>query len=144
MAEGLAAIGLAGNIVQFVSFTFVLVSKTKELHESASGTLNDNVDLSIIAQDIRSFTNRLTSNGRSSGRLVDIARRCDTIAHELLDAITKLQHRHGARSGNAPTRWQSFRQALKSLWGKAHIEELKARLGGLRDQVTLHLVSDTK
>ena len=122
----------------------MLVAKTKELHESSSGVLNDNVDLNIIAQDITSFTNRLTSNGRPSVRLVDIARRCDTIAHELLDAIAKLQHKHKPGSGTAPTRWQSFRQALKSLWGKAHIEELKARLGGLRDQVTLHLVSDTK
>jgi len=144
MAEGLAAIGLAGNIIQFISFSFVLVSKTKELHQSGSGALAKNVDLSIIAQDIRSFHSRLASNGHSPMRLFDTARRCDAIAGELLDAVTKLQHKHGPASGNAPTRWQSFRRALKSLWGEAHVEELKARLSALRDQVTMHLVSDTK
>ena len=144
MAESLAAIGLAGNIVQFVSFTFVLISKTRELQESASGTLNENVDLNIIAQDIRTFTSRISSNVHPAMRLSDVARRCDAIACELLDAITKLQHKHRQGSGKVPTRWQTFRQALKSVWGKAHIEELMTRLERLRDQVTMHLVSDTK
>ena len=144
MAEGLAAIGLAGNIIQFISFSFVLVSKTKELHQSVSGTLNENVDLEIISQDIRTLSKRITASACSTRRLSEIAHRCDTIAKELLDAVTKLHRKYGPRSGNLPTRWQSFRRALESVWGKAHIEELKARLGALRDQVAMHLVSDTK
>ena len=144
MAEGLAAIALAGNIIQFISFSFVLVSKTKELHQSVSGTLSENVDLEIISQDIRTLSNSITASARSTRRLSEIAHRCDTIAEELLDAISKLHHKDGSRTGSLPTRWQSFRRALKSVWGKAHIEELKARLGALRDQVTMHIVSDTK
>ena len=144
MAEGLAAIGLAGNIIQFISFSFVLVSKTRELHESTSGLLNENIDLKIISQDISALSNGITSSARSSRRLSEIAHHCDTIARELLDAINRLNKQHVPGSGKVPTKWQSFRKALKSVWGKAHIEELTLRLARLRDQVNMHLVSETK
>jgi hypothetical protein len=145
MIEGLAAIGLAGNIVQFVSFSFALVSKSKEIQQSASGLSNEIVDLNTVSQDIRTFSRGLLVNATSSTRLSDIAKRCDTIAEELLEAISKLQdEKHVPGSGIRPTRWHSFRKALKCVWGKGHIDELKARLELLRDQVTLHLVSDTR
>jgi len=144
MAEGLAAIGLAGNIIQFISFSFDLVSKTRELHQSASGLLNENIDLKIISKDIRIISNSITSSARSSRRLSEIAHHCDTIARELLDAIDRLNKQHVPGSGKVPTKWQSFRKALKSVWGKAHIEELTSRLAQLRDQVNMHLVSNTK
>jgi len=144
MAESLAAIGLAGNIIQFISFSFALVSKTKELHQSASGVLNEHVDLNIVSQDIRHYSSRISSTS-SVTQLDDVARRCDLVAKEILDAIAELQHgQHVSSFGKVAKKWQSFRTALKGLWGKAHIEELKARLELLRDQVTMHLVSDTK
>ena len=144
MAEGLAAIGLAGNIIQFISFSFVLVSKTKDLRQSASGTLAENVDLKIITQDIRAFSSGITSRAGASAQLSEIASRCNAIAEELLDVIARLDKQHVSGSGKAPTRWQSFRKALKCVWGKEQIEGLKARLALLRDQVTMHLVSDTR
>ena len=146
MAESLAAIGLAGNIIQFISFSFVLVSKTRELHQSASGTLDENVDLNMVSRDIRTFSKKINSTtGSSPTRLSEIATRCDTVAIELLDALAALKRSHNVLGPeDIPRRWQSFRKALKSVWGKAHIEELKARLALLRDQVTMHLVSDTR
>ncbi|KAH6865513.1 hypothetical protein BKA58DRAFT_413238 [Alternaria rosae] len=144
MAEGLAAIGLAGNIIQFISFSFVLLSKSRELRQSVSGALNEHVDLTIVSQDISALSSRLTLNAASPSRLCNIAERCNIIAEELLDAVSGLQHKqHGTRSAKSTTRWQSFRKALKFVWGKAHIEELQARLELLRNQVTMHLVSDT-
>ena len=145
MAEGLAAIGLAGNIIQFISFAFVLVSKTKELHQAASGASNETVDFSIVARDIRFLSGKIVSSGSSSQQISDIAHHCDTVAEELLGAIAQLQPKQRLLgSGKPPTRWRSFRTALKWVWGKAHVEELKARLEWLRDQVTMHLVFDTK
>lgn len=145
MAEGLAAIGLAGNIIQFISFTFVLISKTKELHQSTSGALNENVDIKMISEDIKAFSGKIVLSAGSSTRLSEIAHRCDAIAQELLDAIAKLQGKqHVLGSGTTSTKWQNFRKALKSVWSKANIEELKARLKLLRGQVMMHLISDTR
>ncbi|KAI4674294.1 uncharacterized protein J4E84_010669 [Alternaria hordeiaustralica] len=104
MAEGLAAIGLAGNIIQFISFSFVLLSKSRELHQSASGALNEHVDLTIVSQDISALSTRITSNAASPSRLCDIAKRCNIIAEELLDAVSELQHKqNGTRSATATT-----------------------------------------
>jgi hypothetical protein len=145
MIEGLAAIGLAGNIVQFISFSFALVSKSTEIRQSASGLSNEIVDFNIISEDIRTFSRGLLSNAASSKRLSDIAKHCDTVAEELLEAISQLRDKQQVSgSGKGPTRWQSFRKALKCVWEKGHIDELKARLELLRDQVTMHLVSDTR
>lgn len=143
MIEGLAAIGLAGNIIQFISFSYVLVSKSVEIHQSASGQSNHNIDLHIVSQDIRKFSSGILSKGSSSTRLADIAERCDTIAEELQQAISQLQlKQHESRKG--PTKWQSFRKAMKEVWGKSYVDDLKSRLELLRDQVTMHLVSDTR
>jgi hypothetical protein len=46
MVEGLAAIGLIGSIVQFVSFAYALVSKSREIHQYASGVSADLTDRS--------------------------------------------------------------------------------------------------
>jgi len=145
MAEALVAIGLAANIIQFVCFGFTLVSKTKELHESASGALNENVELSVVSQDINTFRSVIRSSTSSSIQLSDIAQRSEAIAGDLLGAITKLQHKqHTLGSGKAPTKWRSFRKALECIWDKPHIEELRVKLDRLRDQVMLHLILNTR
>ena len=145
MAEALVAIGLAANIVQFVCFSFTLVSKTKDLQQSSSGALSENIELSVISQDIMTFSRNMSSNRSSSTQLSIIKKHCEAIAGELLAAIDKLQHKQQTSGvGKSPTRWRSFRKALKYVWDKPHIDELKGRLERLRDQMMMHLVSDTR
>lgn len=143
MAEGLAAIGLAGNIIQFISFGSALVSKTREIHQSASGVSTDLIDLDVVAGDIKQFSSQILANARVFPRLCDVAKSCTAVAQELLHAISEIQkHNHSATK--EPTKWRSFRKALKCIWGKEHIDGLKSRLVLLRDQMSLHLISDTK
>lgn len=151
MAEGLAAVGLAGNIIQFISFSSGLVSKTREIHQSTSGVSNELVDLDSVSNSLKSLTKpflikNLVANSHVikvhvSPQLRQIAERCSDAADELLEATVTLKHR-GKSSNQAPTKWQSFRKALKCIWKKEQIEALKMRLQLLRDQVSLHLVSD--
>jgi hypothetical protein len=142
MAEGLAAIGLVGNIVQFISFSYALISKSAEIHKSATGLLSESLDLDVVSHDLRNLTREIAC---SSERLRDIASRCRIISDELIHAISQLKGKQqGVTSGGRPTKWQSFRKALKSVWTKGHIDELKSRLELLRDQMTLHLVSNTR
>lgn len=146
MAESIAAIGLAGNIIQFISFTFVLVSKSREIYYSASGAADEIVDLEIIAQDIEILCDEFRlREGLDDWRLVDMANRCKAVAEELQDAISDLQSGiKGKESRIENTKWKSFRTALRSVWGKKRVEELKSRLESLRDQVTMQLISYTK
>ncbi|KAF2026984.1 hypothetical protein EK21DRAFT_102841 [Setomelanomma holmii] len=141
--KGLAAIGLAGNIVQFISFSSVLISKSREIHQSASGACSESVSLTIIAKDIRTFSNQVLSSGKI-GHYSELAKHCVEIAEQLLGAIQNIRARRPT-SGlpQAPMKWQSFRKALKYVWTKDQIEELKARLGGMRDQIMMHMIADS-
>jgi hypothetical protein len=143
MAEGLAAIGLAGNIIQFISFASVLVSKSREIHQSASGVSSELVDVIHVAKDVRNFSSQLLANPHVPKQLYDIAKCCNAVAQELLSATAEIQ-KHRRSSTNGATQWRSFRKALKCIWKKEQIDELKSRLVLLRDQVSLHLISDTK
>jgi hypothetical protein len=143
--EGLAAIGLASNIVQFISFSYTLVSKARHIHQSTSGLSDEGVDICTVAKDIRGFSSRILARKETSDPFSLIARECDSVARELLDAISEIQHRHGATGlADKPTKWQSFRKALKCVWKKEQIESLKVRLQALRDQMVMHMISNTK
>jgi hypothetical protein len=143
--EGLATIGLASNIIQFISFSSALVSKSREIHQSASGLSDESVDLYIVAKDIREFSSRILSSRDSSQPFYHIAQECDSVATALLAAISEIQFKHGNVGFNdRPTLWQSFRRALKCVWKKEQIDSLKARLELLRDQMMMHLVSNTR
>jgi hypothetical protein len=46
--DPLIAIGLAGSVVQFVSFACNLISKTKEIHGSSAGVTKDGESLEVV------------------------------------------------------------------------------------------------
>lgn len=143
MAESLAAVGLAGNIVQFISFSAELVSKTRDIHKSGSGVSGDVVDLDSVSNSLRSLIRPILNQGNVSTQLQQIAERCHDVADELLEATAELKYDSNL-SNKGPTKWQSFRKALKCIWKKDQIDALKMRLQLLRDQLSLHLVSNTK
>jgi len=143
--ESLAAIGLAGNIVQFISFSSTLISKSREIRQSASGISKETVDLRLVAEDISQFSTQFLFAESSSEQLSLIAKSCNDVAQELQTAISKLQCEHvttGAKT--RPTKWQSFRKALKCVWEKEQIGELKARLEVLREQMMMHMIYNTR
>ena len=57
--DPLTAIGLIGNIVQFVDFGLKIVSKAREVRNSTTGALAENVDTERIATDLIQLTSAL-------------------------------------------------------------------------------------
>lgn len=51
--EALAAIGLAGNVVQFADFASQLVKAGRELYKSANSTTVKNEELELLARHLR-------------------------------------------------------------------------------------------
>ncbi|KAH6113873.1 hypothetical protein HBI69_130890 [Parastagonospora nodorum] len=143
MLEGLAAIGLAGNIIQFVSFSSTLISQSREIYQSASGVSAELLDLNTVSRDLKTLNNDIATRAEPFTPLHDLAQRSVIIAKELLGAISVLQKKNKP-SGRATTKWQSFQTALKCIWKKEQIDDLKSRLGLLREQVSLHLINDTR
>jgi hypothetical protein len=57
--EALTAVGLASNIVQFISFAGDLVSTSKQISRSANGTLVENLEIEAIAQNLQNLSESL-------------------------------------------------------------------------------------
>jgi hypothetical protein len=130
-----AALGLAGNIVQFVDFLVKLLSESRVLYQSTAGASDENVVFQKIAQHLQSLASNLTTSSVTPRQvpreLKDIAGSCQDVASELLQALERLKVTGSHR------RWKSFVQALKSM----HIAQLTARLDRLQSQLNTRLLA---
>ena len=141
--DPITALGIAGNVVQFIDFGLKAVSKAREIHASSTGSLVENVNLTLLAEDIAAVTAKLsisTGAGVESGNgsLDDICKRCVEAATELLGALK------GMHSSGEKSKWRSARQAVKAMWGRAKVEELRRKLEMWRDEIQFHVLVDLK
>jgi hypothetical protein len=138
-----SALGLAGNIVQFVDFASKLFSKSKELYKSSSGATNENQELEDATDTLRRLCASLRkvdqAGSKSARRLNDegvlreLANNCNVTADELLSALEDLRTRGPRR------KWQSFHQALRTVWKKDKIVAMENKLASYRSQLMLQL-----
>ena len=135
--EALAAVGLAGNILQFLDFTHDTISKSRQIRTSISGTLKEHADLKGLTADLKDLSGRLQT---SSVDLVleQLCSRCREVADELLEALESL------RVKGKHTCFQSLRKALKVLWGKEKLRILEERLAGFRHELNLHITVELR
>ena len=135
--DPITAMGVAGNVVQFVDFAFTLISKSRKIYKSHSGMLDDHLSVKTIADDLSSISFRLGHSLRAlpgnNGQLSDaelaldkISKCCAEEAQKLLSALKHLElngkHDH----------WKSFKIALKTMWSPDEIDDLLKRLDGFR------------
>ena len=133
--EILAAIGLAGNIVQFVDFSGKLVTKTAEIYRSGTGALVENIDIETATNDLVLLSTKLHDSANSTGdtALGELCLSCDTVAKELLSALDKVKVK------GKKQKWKSFRKALRSVWSKEDIAALEQRLARFRDELNFRV-----
>lgn len=134
--DPVSAIGLASSVVQLITFSTDIISKSREIHRSAAGSLVENVELETIARTLQSQSRRLAVHASKdrfpSGTSKEIVACCEQVrssSKELIDTVESLQ-RNGASS-----RWKSFYQALKSVWKEQDIAEYLRRLEMHRRQI---------
>ena len=166
--EGLAALGFASNVVQFVEFGCRLFSQSKELYRSSSGLLDESVELDNITRSLSRLSDNLILEhpplsddsdieledgvehiphtqpanglGMDSGEtdLVLIATDCKKLADELSKALNQL------RVKNSRKRWQCFRVTLERIWKPEKIDNMSRRMERLSSQLTMCLVQKIK
>jgi len=141
-----SALGLASSIVQLVQFTGDLISKGNEIYKSADGTLIDNLELETIAASLADLSkevpllvhtkDRKKSLTKIEKEMQDLCQGCNAISMQLIEVVGELKNKR------PPTRWNSFRQALLSVWKESEIAALEKRLERYRRQLdTVLLVS---
>ncbi|KAH6667689.1 hypothetical protein B0J14DRAFT_601221 [Halenospora varia] len=141
MADPLTALGLASNIVQLVTFTSDLISKGREIYKSADGTLVENLELETITTSLQVLSNELVlpicERGKltkTENQLQELCDGCKAVSGQLLDVI------RGIKAKGPHMRWNSFRQALNSVWREDEIEALETRLDRYRRQIDTTLL----
>jgi hypothetical protein len=133
------AIGLAGNIVQFVDYSLKLISSTYEIYKSSTGSSENHVYLEAIATRLLEL-NRTLEQPKPTGTkpyneaLLALRAECVQDAEALLRLIEALREKKGSK-------WSSFRQALKSAWEKKEIDRLEGRLGAHRNEIATQLTA---
>ena len=65
--EALAAIGLVGNIVQFVDFSGRLIAESIELYHSYDGALAENVDIETATKHLAVLIKKLKDDAIIAG-----------------------------------------------------------------------------
>lgn len=166
--EGLAALGCASNIVQFVEFGCRLFSQSQKLYRSSSGLLDEAVELDHITKSLCRLSNKLLVEHKPSSHdpdiglgngaehvpyiqppkalredsgetnLLLIARDCKKVADELSEALNQL------RVKSPRKRWRCFRVALERIWNPERIDDMSRRMERLSSQMTMCLVQNLK
>ena len=144
----LTAIGLAGNVVQFVDYALKIVCKGSEAYNSVSGVTNENLGIERVTSELRASVEKLSSslsncsiqkdgqsvNGEDAG-LVEIAQSCGKIAASLINRLDTFKVEPGRLR-----RLRSLGQAIKAAWNRDEVEHLEATLGNYQRQLDTRII----
>ncbi|KAI5365697.1 hypothetical protein J4E82_011269 [Alternaria postmessia] len=136
--EALVAVGLAGNVVQFVQFSGQLISLAKEIKKK--GAPSSLIDLRKVAQNLteqtRVIVDRLTANTatleQEEQHLLDAAMDCERAGEEFILYIDKLM-----AALKPSSRLGSAQSSVKIKW---HHNQIEAETGS-HQEVLDHLKS---
>lgn len=142
--DPLSALGLASNVVQFVDFSWKLLSSGSALYHSTDGALLENREMEMIADDLSQLTHRLHNSlvvtrksallTESEKELMNLSQACEAVAKELLTTLDKLKVK-GKRQ-----RWTSFLAALRTVWTKEKVDAIRCRLKEFRSELDTHVL----
>jgi len=150
MAEAIAALSLAGTIVQFIDFGGKVLFGGLKLYQKRLGSnaLSGMKDTKIITESLQRLIENLNQPLEESGPanegsklsqteidLRNLAAHCSDIAKELLRAIAKVELQ-GKRG-----KWDSLRAALKHVLAEESIERIRQRLDNSRQEVIMHILA---
>lgn len=135
------ALGLAGNVVQFVDFGSKLVSEAQDVYHSTSGNSTRNAALPASAESFRRLSTRLAESAASTAPFqskdqADLARfaeSCRKTVEELIGILEGL-----AVSSNQT--WKQNQQASKAALKKTKLDEIATRMDRLRSEMSVRLM----
>ena len=145
--DPVAALGLASSVLQVVNFTGGLISKSRQLYQSASGNLVENDELEAVVRTLQSHSRRIAmqlggQKGKSQSEK-DIVALCEGVRELCVQLIDTVESLKVVTNSKAP-RWESFRQALRSVWKESEISNLMDRLERYRNQIDSILLANIK
>lgn len=148
MAEAIAALGLAANILQTVEYGGVFVTTAWKIYSSQADAnlVKDFDQLRYLTQDLRGILDSLkqsssgfpsTAGLRSRDHdLLRLVAESQRITEEILCSLDKI----GDLNKWKFKKHKAILAAFKLTWNQGHIKKLQTKLDHVRSQLTLHLV----
>jgi hypothetical protein len=133
--ETFTAVGLVGNIIQFIDFSSKLLALSSDIRKSTGGYVSRFADIEAIAKDVETHTQALKHTGSCHDRPQELIDKVLRVAREILSTLNSIRKK---RPGGH--KWNSFRQALEYVWNEDKIEKFQDRLESLRSELQHHLV----
>lgn len=135
-----SAIGLASNIISFLDIGYKLLSKSKDIYKSTTGTTALNNELLSETRQLQGVTEglqmpRLVGLSDQELALKQLAAECSTVSSDLARLINDLKAR------NPNSKRESLRAAFRDWKKKDKKDDLKLRLDRCRDQLNLQIVT---
>lgn len=142
-----SAFSLAASVVQFLEFGAKLISESSEIYKSTRGLTIEYAELEDVCLNLSSLSASLAESSAESTfntirrsqkeeALRRMAVACKNIADELLAALRKLNLDDGPHR-----KLNSFRQALRNVWGKGKVKSLETKLNKYKLDLSLHLAA---
>ncbi|KAF2100658.1 hypothetical protein NA57DRAFT_74258 [Rhizodiscina lignyota] len=148
VVEALAAVGLAGNIAQFLDVLTRLIRGTHEIYTSADGSTRENSQLDEISDYVLTLSSRLESDiesklkrSRAEQELIVLARRSKDEADKLRLKLSKVKLSPGESKMGSLV--QSFKCVWKSTEFKAMAKEVDTCRKLLANQILDLIREDT-
>jgi hypothetical protein len=141
--EAVAALGIAGNVVQFLDFATKLCVTSVEIYQHTNGASASNAHaetllksfvetIDEIAADLGKYFTSLNAafpqaQQQGDTQICSIIKDCQEIASDLLQRFDKL------KTSGKPGKWKSFVAGVKWIWRKNELKELQSRLKDIRE-----------
>lgn len=142
MAEAIAALSLAANVLQMVEYggTFVTTAWKMYLSQSESHLVDDFDQLRHLTQEVEQLLGSIEHNDPAASAitglqdrdpdLLKLAAESHIVIKQILAFLNKIEN---------PT-LSRVKKAFKLTWNHSRLPELQAKLDRFRSQLTLHLV----
>lgn len=149
MAEAVAGLSLAANILQMVEYGGVFVTTAWKIYSENTDTdiLKDFKQLQYLAKDVDevlgslerdlpAFSATCMGSGDLHPELVRLAEECQKVTVEILDFVGKT----GEQKSWKTRMHKVVRESFRLTWGQGKLVKLQTKLDGMRSQLILRLV----
>ncbi|KAH0534152.1 hypothetical protein FGG08_007261 [Glutinoglossum americanum] len=135
--DPLTAVSFAAGILQFIDFSWGIISGTYEVYRSGSGTTAENAHISTVLTDLERVTDGLCTDiegkTKHERELCKLADKCHDLSQDLAKILRKL------KATDKNSKWQSLKVKWASMRNESEVASVENRLDRYRAQILLRL-----
>ncbi|KAH6714421.1 hypothetical protein BKA61DRAFT_359607 [Leptodontidium sp. MPI-SDFR-AT-0119] len=135
--DPITAVGFAASILQFIDFSWGVITGTYEIYKSTTGSTHENAHISTVVDDLERATDGLISDvegkTKNEKELCKLADKCHDLSQDLLKILKQLQ------VSEKNSKWQSLKVKVASMRKEKEIAFIEGRLDRYRSQILVRL-----